>query len=567
VKGKALQTLAFAGLIGLLSSLAFAATVKASFVSRTGQRLVLEGKPFRFTGLNIYNANSRGECWYTMASGSALDDALNAIGSGKKVIRAWFFQTLATNAGQRDWSGFDHTLDVARDRGYKVIATLANQWPDCEPVAGYKDASWYGGGYMNPDPGGTVSYRTWATQVAARYKDDPAVLAWQLMNEAEVKPAPVGPCAANAPALLKSFAADVSAAVKSADPNHLISLGTLGSGQCGAQGSEYQDVHDVSTIDLCEYHDYNEASTPIPGDQWNGLQVRLDQCKALGKPVFVGETGIKPSEVGGTLASRAAAFEAKFRAQFSAGVVGELVWAWSNQGSTLADYDVGAGDPVLDVLGRHPVEVDAPASASPLSVALVPAFRQTISASQCTARGGTGSTHGTPLALTSCNPPGYVAGTAAKLGNQSVASAQLVPVLGDLTTAVDEADLSLALSASDVRSIASGGDYVPSAGGPDVTLVVKMRLSDNASGPARADAATVTDFELKAPLDCSVTAGPEGANCAVLTSVDSLTPGSISEGESMVMQSFRVRLNDSGLNGIRGDRDDRNFAQQGIYVP
>jgi hypothetical protein len=219
------------------------------------------------------------------------------------------------------------------------------------------------------------------------------------------------------------------------------------------------------------------------------------------------------------------------------------------------------------VLGRHPVEVDAPASASPLSVALVPAFRQTISASQCTARGGTGSTHGTPLALTSCNPPGYVAGTAAKLGNQSVASAQLVPVLGDLTTAVDEADLSLALSASDVRSIASGGDNVPSAGGPDVTLVVKMRLSDNASGPARADAATVTEFELKAPLDCSVTAGPEGANCAVLTSVDSLTPGSISEGESMVMQSFRVRLNDSGLNGIRGDRDDRNFAQQGIYVP
>ena len=48
----------------------------------------------------------------------------------------------------------------------------------------------------------------------ARYKDDPAVLAWQLMNEAEVKPASVGPCAANAPALLKSFAADVSAAVK-----------------------------------------------------------------------------------------------------------------------------------------------------------------------------------------------------------------------------------------------------------------------------------------------------------------------------------------------------------------
>jgi len=567
VLGKRLKTLWLAVLVGLLASSAVPGVSHASFVTRTGEQLVLDGKPYRFTGLNVYNANSRGECWYAMASGPALDDALNAIGSGKKVIRAWFFQTLATTAGQRDWSGFDHTLAVANAHGYKVIATLTNQWPDCDTAAGFKNESWYAGGYTSPDPGGTVSYRAWAAEIATRYRNSPAVLAWQLVNEAEVKPAPAGPCSANAPALLKSFATDVSAVVKAADPNHLVSLGTLGGGQCGAQGSEYQDVHDVSAIDLCEYHDYNAASVAMPGDQWNGLQVRLDQCKALDKPVFIGETGIKPSEVGGTLASRAAAFEAKLRAQFSAGVVGELVWAWSNLGSSLSDYDVGPGDPALDVLGRYPVEAEAPASASSLSVALVPAFRQTISASQCAARGGTGSAHGMPLAFTSCNPPGYVPGTAARLGTGSVASAQLGRVLGDLTTAADEADLSLNLSIGDVRAIASGGDYAPTATGADVTLLVKVRLSDNASGPAQADAATATDFELKAPADCSVTVGPEGSSCMVSTSVDSLTPGSVNEGESMVMQSFRMRVNDSGPNGIRGDADDRNFAQQGIYIP
>ena len=125
-------------------------------------------------------------------------------------------------------------------------------------------------------------------------------------------------CSPNAAATLKSFATDVSGLVKSIDPNHLVSLGTIGGGQCGAQGAEYQDVHAVPTIDLCEYHDY-QPNDPMPGDQWNGLQVRLDQCNALHKPLFVGETGIKPSDVGGTLRARADALRAKLDAQFSAG--------------------------------------------------------------------------------------------------------------------------------------------------------------------------------------------------------------------------------------------------------
>jgi hypothetical protein len=35
----------------------------------------------------------------------------------------------------------------------------------------------------------------------------------------------------------------------------------------------------------------------------------------------------------------------------------------------------------------------------------------------------------------------------------------------------------------------------------------------------------------------------------------------------MVLQVFRLRLNDSGLNGIFGDSDDRNYAMQGLFVP
>ncbi len=349
-------------------------------MTRSGTQLTLDGQPYRFTGINIYNANNAGLCWYPMAGGSTLDDSLAELGGAAKVIRAWFFQSLATAGGQRDWSGFDHTLAVAAARGVKVVATLGNQWEHCDGLDGgggsFKDESWYTTGYTQPDPAGTASYRDWVAEVVDRYKGDPTILAWQLMNEAEVKPsAASSDCSVGAATILKSFATDVSGLVKSIDGNHLVSLGTIGGGQCGAQGDEYQDVHDISTVDLCEYHDYGAPTTAMPGDQWNGLQRRLDQCNALGKPLFVGETGIRPTDVvtgsqpfDGSLLSRSVMFELKFRAQFQAGVVGEIAWAWNAQESKVDDHDIGPGDPALGTLAAW----NSPASGTVTRGSLTP---------------------------------------------------------------------------------------------------------------------------------------------------------------------------------------------------
>jgi mannan endo-1,4-beta-mannosidase len=324
------------------------------FVRRQGTQLLLQGKPYRFSGLNIYNANSTNDnCWYSMGSGPILGQSLRQIGRGKEVFRAWFFQSLATKNGRRDWAAFDHTLAVAAIHGYRVIVTLANQWGDCEPASGYRNDAWYRSGYqVVPDP--LVSYRDWVKEIVTRYRFVPSILAWQLINEAEVKASrDANSCPADAAQVLKSWAADVSGVIKSIDRYHLISLGTIGSGQCGASFVEYKDVHSVSTIDLCEYHDYGAPLNPMPGDPFNGLAFRIQQCNELNKPLFVGETGIIPNDVGGTLAGRAVAFDNKFRAQFGAGVVGELAWAWSDLGSTLDNYDIGPGDPALVVLGRY----------------------------------------------------------------------------------------------------------------------------------------------------------------------------------------------------------------------
>jgi hypothetical protein len=82
-------------------------------VGHSGTQSTLGGQPFTFTGLDIYHANSHANCSYTMGTGSALDTALNGIGSGSEVP-CLFFQRLATRNGARDWAAFDHILAATR---------------------------------------------------------------------------------------------------------------------------------------------------------------------------------------------------------------------------------------------------------------------------------------------------------------------------------------------------------------------------------------------------------------------------------------------------------------------
>ncbi len=315
------------------------APASSGFVGRSGTELTLDGQPFVFTGFNIYNANSRSNCGSTSGTGTYLDTALTNIGAAHPVIRAWFFQSLATTNGVRDWSAFDHTLAVAAAHGFKVMATLGNQWTSCE-TAGYKWDSWYTGGYKTlVDPGNVTTYRQWVADVVARYRNNPTIVFWQLMNEAEVKLDNTSTCGPASD--LYNFAADVSAMVHSIDSNHLVSLGEMGGGQCGMQGSDYQKIHSIPTVDLCEFHDYGHPTTTLPANFTSDLAA----CKALGKPLFDGEVGIQVTDVGSTSA-RASDLLNKRNAQMGAGAAGFLVWSWNNapDGKT---YQVGPGDPFL----------------------------------------------------------------------------------------------------------------------------------------------------------------------------------------------------------------------------
>ena len=319
----------------------------AGFVGHSGTQFTLGGKPFTFTGFNIYQANSRSNCSYTMGTGSALDTALNGIGSGSEVFRAWFFQSLATTNGQRDWSAFDHTLAVAKAHGVKVVVTLGNQWGSCEGSQ-YLTDSWYTGGYKTQViSGDTVPYRQFVQEIVSRYKNDPTIAMWQLINEAEIK---TGKSATSCSptADLYNFATDVSGLIKSIDPNHLVNLGTMGGGQCGSQGADYQKLGSIPSIDVLEFHDYGHDGEAIPANLARDISI----SQALGKPVFVGEAGIQIAS-GGSLSTRAAEFSAKVTAQLNGGVGGFLVWSWNNSPSNPVSWEVGPSDPTLNVIDSH----------------------------------------------------------------------------------------------------------------------------------------------------------------------------------------------------------------------
>jgi endo-1,4-beta-mannosidase len=327
-------------------------SIPPGFVTAAGGRLWLAGKQFRFAGINVWNADTpAGNPLYGCGQPANLDAIAPEFGPGIQVVRVWFFQRLATTPdGRRDWSAFDRTLSAASRHHLKVVVALGNEWYNCEGYtnakAGYKDEEWYRQGYRTKRPlGQSESYRDWVQEVVARYRDNPTIMMWQLMNEAEDALWYEGPCGPEASTVLRSFTSDVSRLVKRTDPWHLVSLGTVGSGQCGAAAGEYRSLYAIPTVDVADYHDYSLAT--LSSDGSNGLAERLSQMAAIGKPLVVSELGVLPSAAGG-LSQRAALIRKKIDAQRAAGADGVLLWSWP--GAPVDGYQIGPGDPALTQL-------------------------------------------------------------------------------------------------------------------------------------------------------------------------------------------------------------------------
>src|SRR5258708_4540772 len=204
------------------------------------------------------------------------------------------------------------------------------------------------------------------------YKDSTAIAIWEPIKEPEASDcqgATGSACYAkltcdepNAKVALRSFFDAVGGTIKSIDPNHLVSSGVIGGGQCGAQFEDYQYIHASPGIDVATYHDYGSDNNPMPGNIYNGLQKRLNQMKLINKPLIVEEVGMKAMDNTSnciSLASRNTKMKAKMNTQFAAGVGVFMPWALTDNNSTICNYDIGASDPVIALLHDYPISMGA----------------------------------------------------------------------------------------------------------------------------------------------------------------------------------------------------------------
>lgn len=342
----------------------------AGFISRTGTQLALNGAQYHFTGINIYMAASGGRCGGLLYPN--LNTPLSDIPHGS-VIRFWAFQPFFVSGGSFDWATFDSVLSIAASYGDHVIPVLANQYAYCDSQT--KTLAWYQSGYRTDVlAGDLVPYRQYVADVVSRYAGNPTIAMWQLVNEGEAVTSDGSCTEASAHSAMLSFSNDVGGLVHQQDKHHLVSLGTLagysGAGiqWCGAANGDFQTLMASSGNDVCDYHDYGYPTDPMGRPTAPDLASAISMCHADGKPIMVAETGILASN-SSQLAPRASEFQAKFNAQFAAGVVGELMWEWANipdyvNPPTATDYGIfppspqatasGAphGDPSLAVIGH-----------------------------------------------------------------------------------------------------------------------------------------------------------------------------------------------------------------------
>jgi hypothetical protein len=349
-----------------------------SFVQIDGTQFTLDGKPFRFVGFNLFDAAgtpSGYHCaWWTPYSDEELDEALRYMHTeaGATVLRFWAFQSYT--GGGTDWNGIDRVLRLARSNGMRVIPVLENGQSHCSEGGSkwLNDGDWYTNAYRRDyHYGYPLSLPEYVERIVQRYKHDPTILGWMVMNEAETDNI-VG---------LYGFAQSMTALIKRVDPNHPVTLGTQSTGQPGTRGADFVRLYSLATIDYVEGHDYapwgvdgltlpgskDGASLPDPAtcDNYQLITCSMSQAlHTLQKPFIVGEAGvqIQPSGIAGvvqgarTPEQRAAILDAKMHAAFANGVSGYLIWQWNRRVDQ--GYDILIGDPLVSVMQRYAAELN-----------------------------------------------------------------------------------------------------------------------------------------------------------------------------------------------------------------
>lgn len=235
-------------------------------------RLLLNGKPYFFIGLNRYSLAHEPL--------DLVDKDLKAASQmGVKVIRFWAFDThrkgepAVTFSRQNDDPDgmirrMEELFALGDKYGIKFVPVLSDSWdwgyPREDPRF-QRDPEWYRSGYRK-------DFIPYTEKVVSHFKGRPEILFWEVQNE------PHSPDADG----LREFLGETTETVKRLDPDHPVASGISGGMHAGEWGAGWFKVNMLPSNDLATYHDYYG---PVP------LRGYLLASKVLGKPLYVGEWG------------------------------------------------------------------------------------------------------------------------------------------------------------------------------------------------------------------------------------------------------------------------------------
>ncbi len=300
---------------------------------------VKDGKPFCFTGTNNYYViyNSR----------NMVDDVMNrAVQMNLDVFRIWgyidrgsldesvpsvddkweekgskngcYFQywdkeagKVAVNEGENGLQKLDYVIHAARERGLKLIVVLTNNWQDFGGMDQY--LVWFNKQYHHEfytDETIRQAFKTWISTLVnrtnsvdgVRYKEDPAILAWELANEPKCRNHEEFDAVTGWDTkTMIPWVEEMSRFIKEQDPNHLVAVGDEGWldnggshwSRQGFDGVDHEALCAVDAVDFCTFHLYPDDWGTGYKFGYDWIREHIDIARKLNKPTVLEEYGAK----------------------------------------------------------------------------------------------------------------------------------------------------------------------------------------------------------------------------------------------------------------------------------
>lgn len=292
------------------------------FITAKGVHLMLNGSPFYANGFNAYWLMNTGANPYLKDKVSSVFQ--QAKEHGLSMARTWAFsdggdsplQYSPGSYNEQMFQGLDFVISEARKYGIKLVLSMVNNYDQFGGKKQYVNwARGQGQSISSDDDFFTNSvvkqyYKNHIKTVLTRintvtgvaYKDEPTIMAWELMNEPR--------CYADSSGkTIQDWITEMASYVKSIDGNHLLEAGLEGFyGPSSSEKQQYNPNFQVGTdfiannqipgIDFATLHSYPDQWLPSSSDEsqtsflnnwlYNHIQ---DAQDILRKPILLAEFG------------------------------------------------------------------------------------------------------------------------------------------------------------------------------------------------------------------------------------------------------------------------------------